>query len=93
MSYVLSCVLKFSRGQDRPLPTKMKGIRGQSGFPSIQIFPCTFGLNKKCGIDKEEFEKYLYSIIPLNQDMDNLPGKCILIKIDSGPGQSNNEMT
>ncbi len=36
----------------------MKGVRGWFGFPSKQIFPCTFGLNEEGGMDEEEFEKY-----------------------------------
>ena len=56
----------------------MKGVRGQFGFESEQIFACTFGLNEKGGMDKEEFEKY----ITLTS----------LIKINSSPGRSNNHM-
>ncbi len=71
----------------------MKGVRGQFGFESEQIFACTFGLNEKGGMDKEEFEKYIFnSIIPLYPDMEDVPGKRVLIKIDSGPGRSNNQM-
>ncbi len=71
----------------------MKCVRGQFGFPSQQIFPCTFGLNEKGGMDKDEFEKYLFnSIIPLYPDLNDRPGKRILIKIDSGPGRSNNHL-
>ncbi len=64
----------------------MKGIRGEFGFPSMQFFPCTFGLNEKGGMDKEEFEKYLLnSTISLYLEMEDWVGNRILIKVDSGP--------
>jgi hypothetical protein len=44
---------------------------------------CTIGMNKKGGMKYDEFEHY---IVPLFPDLENTLGKCILIKVDSGPG-------
>ncbi len=58
----------------------MKNMRGKYGHNVVKKFPCTFGLNKKGGMDKEEFEKYiLYSILPLYPDSLDIPGKRVLI--------------
>ncbi len=36
-------------------------------------------------MDNEEFERYIdNSIVPLFPDLENTPGKCILLKVDSG---------
>ena len=71
----------------------MKDVRGKFGHDVEKKFPCTFGLNEKGGMDKEEFEKYiLHSILPLYPDSMDIPGKRVLIKIDSGPGRMNREL-
>jgi hypothetical protein len=39
-------------------------------------------------MDEVEFEKYLLnSIVPLYPDAKNMPGHCVLLKVDSGPGR------
>jgi hypothetical protein len=53
--------------------------------------PCylgvSVGLNKKGGMDEAEFEKYIRnSILPLFLDACDMPGKRVMIKVDSGPG-------
>ncbi len=46
------------------------------GHNVVKNFPCTFELNQKGGMDKEEFEKYiLYLIVPLHPDALDIPGK------------------
>jgi hypothetical protein len=46
-------------------------------------------MNKKGGMNDEEFCKYLnYMIYPLFPDMEDVPGKRILLKVDSGPGHN-----
>ncbi len=71
----------------------LKGIRGKFGYDNDQIFPCTLGLNEKGGMDREEFEKYIFNgIVPLYPNALDVPGKRVLIKIDSGPGRNNNEV-
>ncbi len=47
-------------------------------------------MNKKGGMDQEESKKYVMnSIVPLFPDSDDVPGKRVLIKVDSGPGWLN----
>jgi hypothetical protein len=42
-------------------------------------------MNGKGGMNNEEFERYIdNSIIPLLLDLEDTPGKCILLKVDSG---------
>jgi hypothetical protein len=45
-------------------------------------------MNKKGGMnDNEEFNKYINnSIVPLFPDLKDIPGKRVLLKVDSGPG-------
>ncbi len=65
----------------------MKDMRGKFGHDVVQSFPCTFGLNKKGEMDKEEFETYLFiSIAPLYPNAADVAGKRVCIKLDSGPG-------
>jgi hypothetical protein len=63
------------------------------GFDSKQERPCTFGMNEKAGMNSEELNKYIAnSIIPLYPDLEDRPGKRLLLKVDSGPGRNNLEM-
>jgi hypothetical protein len=44
-------------------------------------------MNEKGGMNDEEFERYINNIIiPLFPDMEDMPGKHVLLKVDSGPG-------
>ena len=46
-------------------------------------------MNKKGVMNDEEFRKYLNNMIyPLFPDMEDVPGKCVLLKVDSGPGRN-----
>ncbi len=44
-------------------------------------------MNEKGGMNNEEFERYIdNSIVPLFPDLKDMPGNCILLKVDSGRG-------
>jgi hypothetical protein len=44
-------------------------------------------MNGKGGMGNEEFECYIYnSIVPLFPDLEDMPRKCILLKVGSGRG-------
>jgi hypothetical protein len=44
-------------------------------------------MNEKGGMNDKEFERYINNtIIPLFPDTEDMPGKHILLKVDSGPG-------
>ncbi len=46
-------------------------------------------MNEKGGMNDKEFERYINNtIIPLFPDMEDTPGKRILLKVDSGPGHN-----
>jgi hypothetical protein len=65
----------------------------QFGFNGKQERPCTFGMNEKAGMNAVELNKYIAnSILPLFPDMEDVPGKRVLLKVDSGPGRNNIEM-
>ena len=53
----------------------------------------TIGLNEKGGMDDEEFEMYLINLLHvIYPDSSDKSGMRVLVKIDSGPGQSNMEL-
>jgi hypothetical protein len=44
-------------------------------------------MNGKGAVSNKEFERYIdNSIVPLFPDLEDMPGKCILLKVDSGRG-------
>jgi hypothetical protein len=50
-------------------------------------------MNKKGGMTDNEFEKYIKnSICPLYLDMEDTPGKHVLLNVDSGPGCNRKEL-
>ena len=60
---------------------------GKFGHAEAKDFPCTVGINKKGGINEAEFAKYIDSAInDMFPNMEDVLGKCILLKVDSGPG-------
>ncbi len=62
---------------------------GTFGCGKERCWPCTFGMNKMGGMMEDEFNKYnLNSIYILFPCMENTPGKCILLKVDSSPGHN-----
>ncbi len=57
------------------------------GMEEANYLEILYGMNKKGGMDEVEFKKYVMnSIVPLYTDSDNVPGKRVMIKVDSGPG-------
>ncbi len=68
----------------------MKDVRGNFGNSEVKTFPCTFGMNSKGGMDKDEFNKYIFvNIVPLYPDVVDVLQKRVLIELDSGLGQMN----
>ena len=64
------------------------GIYGHFGNGEEKLWPVTFAMNAKGGMDDEEFEKYVFnSIVPLYPNAEDKPGKRVMIKVDSGPGR------
>ncbi len=44
-------------------------------------------MNGKGGMNNEKFERYIdNSIVPLFPDLEDMPGNCILLKVESGCG-------
>ncbi len=57
------------------------------GCMEEKSWPCTIGMNEKGGMMDDEFEKYIdNSIVPLYPNLEDMPGKRVLLKVDSGPG-------
>ena len=66
---------------------------GRFGCAEERIWPCTIGMNEKGGMPDNEFEKYIdNSIIPLYPDLEDTPGKRVLVKVDSGPVRNGREL-
>ena len=60
------------------------------GMEEATFLGISYGMNEKGGMDKVEFDKcVMNSIVPLYPDSDDVPGKRIMIKVDSGPGRLN----
>ena len=73
--------------------TNIKDVWAKFGFPERRAFPCTFGMNEKAGMNAEELHKYIVnSILPLFPDIEDMPLKRVILKLDSGPGRMNVEM-
>ena len=50
-------------------------------------------MNEKGGMTDNEFDKYIdNSILPLYPDLEDTPGKRVLLKVDSGPGRNGREL-
>jgi hypothetical protein len=70
-----------------------KDIGAKFGHQHRKKFPCTFGMNEKAGMNSDELKKYLTnSILPLYPDVEDKPGKRVILKLDSGPGRMNVSM-
>jgi hypothetical protein len=70
-----------------------KDTIGQFGFEQRRRFPTTFGMNERGGMNAVELEKYFNNLIlPLSPDIEDIPGKRVIMKLDSGPGRLNIEM-
>jgi hypothetical protein len=50
-------------------------------------------MNERAGMNSEELHKFMTnSVLPLYPDIEDVPGKRVIIKLDSGPGRTNLEM-
>ncbi len=62
--------------------------KGTSGTDSEKDWPVTVEMNLKGGMDEKEFRLYfLNSIVPLFPDAQDVKGKRVIMKVDSGPGR------
>ncbi len=62
---------------------------GRFGCKEVMEWPATIGMNEKGGMNDDEFNKYIdNSFVPLFPDLENVPGKRVLLKVDSGPGRN-----
>jgi hypothetical protein len=72
---------------------KTQSVMVKFGLPEATARPCTFGMNEKAGMNTIELEKYIFgSILPLFPDVADVPGKRVILKVDSGPGRNNGPM-
>ena len=61
-------------------------VNVQFGHKEVRSFPCSFGLNDKAGMNAEGLEKYFYKVtLPLYPDLEDVPPKRVIVKVDSGP--------
>jgi len=68
-------------------------LRGKFGHDVPKDVPVIFGMNEKGGMNSVELQKYMKTVIfPLHPDIADVPGKRVLMKVDSGPGHMNIEM-
>jgi hypothetical protein len=65
-----------------------KKVIGRFGFPSRRPLSRTFGMYERAGMNAVKLEKkYMKnSILPLYPDIEDKPGKRVLVMVDSGPG-------
>ncbi len=67
--------------------TRILYTGGRFGCEEERTWPATIWMNEKGGMTDSEFEQYIKnSICPLYLDIEDTPGKCMLLKVDSGPG-------
>ncbi len=56
------------------------------GCKDVREWPAAIGMNEKGGMNDNEFDKYINnSILPLFPNLEDVPGKRALLKVDSGP--------
>jgi len=68
-------------------------VWGVFGHKCPMLLPCAFGLNDKAGMNSIELDKYFKrSILPLHPDIEDVPLKRVIAKLDSGPGRMNLDM-
>jgi hypothetical protein len=66
---------------------------GRFGCDKERVWPCMIGLNEKGGMNNEEFDKYIdNSIVPLYPNLEDMLGKRVLLKVDSGPGRNGRDL-
>eukprot|EP00984_Skeletonema_dohrnii_P018305 scaffold8528_cov85-Skeletonema_dohrnii-CCMP3373.AAC.1 len=65
-------------------------VKGKFGCAEEKEWPCTIAMNEKGGMDEKEFMDYFFnSLVPLYEDAADVPGKRVMVKVDSGPGRLN----
>ena len=63
-------------------------IKGTFGTDCEKEWPVTVGMNLNGGMDEKEFRSYfLYSMVPLFPDAQDVKRKRVIMKVDSGPGR------
>jgi len=68
-------------------------VVGKFGHEDERVLPTMFGLDKKGGMNSLELDKYIKkAILPFCPDVVDIPGKRVLLKVDSGPGRMNVDM-
>ena len=72
----------------------VSSTRGRFSCKEERVWSCTIGLNEKGGMNDEESDKYIdNSIVPLYPDLENMPGKQVLLKVDtSSPGRNGRDL-
>ena len=71
----------------------VSSTHGRFGCEEERVWPCMIGLNEKGGMNDEEFDKYIdNSIVPHYPDLEDMLGKRVLPKVDSGPGRNGRDM-
>lgn len=69
-------------------------VKGYWGLGRLTALKATIGANPKGGMDQDEFAKYLMECIinRLFPDVRDVPGKRVLLILDSGPGRDCEEL-
>jgi len=65
-----------------------RDVNCQFGHSQVKPFPCSFCLNDKAGMNAAKLEQYFYkTMLPLYPDLEDVPRKRVIVKVDSGPGR------
>jgi hypothetical protein len=71
----------------------IQNTRGKFGYKEEKIWPATTCMNKKGGMRDVKFERYVEnSIKPLFPDLEDTPGQCMPLKVDSVLGWNCKEL-
>ncbi|KAL7490610.1 hypothetical protein ACHAWT_000174 [Skeletonema menzelii] len=66
----------------------MKKVKGKWGHEEEASYLPSIGMNEKGGMSDEEFLKYFETnLTKLYPDAEDVPGKRVMLKVDSGPGR------
>jgi hypothetical protein len=70
-----------------------KCVKGKFGYERERTLDCTFGMNEKACMNSKELHKcFLKAVLPLYPDIQDIPRKQVICKVDSGPGRMNPKM-
>jgi hypothetical protein len=68
----------------------MHEVRGKFGYPRERGFPCSFATSENAIVTDTIFLQWVSEVIVmLYPDAEDVPGKRVLLKADSGPGRFN----